>query len=291
MLTRRGLLAGLVLLGGCGKENRNAGSAAAEPKTEVPPPPGTLPAPADLASPPADAVRSPSGLASRVLQPGSGTTHPQPQDLVEIQYTGWTRDGRMFDSTVPRKATAQFELASAMKGWAEGIGAMVVGERRRLWVPAALAYADGKSGVGPAGPLVFDIDLVRIIARPAPPAVPADLTAPPAEAQRLKSGVALRVLQPGTGTQHPGSGSVVEIHYSAWAADRRRFESTVTRGQPATVRLDAPGVIEGWKEAIPQMVVGEKARVWVPPRLGYGDKVKGGPLGPLVYDIELLAIR
>jgi peptidylprolyl isomerase len=178
-----------------------------------------------------------------------------------------------------------------MKGWAEGIGAMVAGEKRRLWVPADLAYQDGKSGAGPAGPLVFDVELVRIIPRPAPPEVPADLAAPPPGAQRLKSGVALRVLEPGSGSQHPGPGSVVEIHYSAWAADRRRFESTVTRGQPATVRLDAPGVIEGWRQAIPQMVVGEKARVWIPVGLGYGEKVKGGPLGPLVYDIQLLAIR
>src|SRR6185436_2224430 len=128
---------------------------------------------------------------------------PQPQDLVDIQYTGWTRDGRMFDSTVPRQATAQFELASAMKGWSEGIGAMVAGEKRRLWVPASLAYEDGKSGAGPAGPLVFDIELVRILPRPAPPEIPSDLTAPPRDAQRLKSGVALRVLAPGTGTQHP----------------------------------------------------------------------------------------
>jgi peptidylprolyl isomerase len=83
----------------------------------------------------------------------------------------------------------------------------------------------------------------------------------------------------------------VQIHYSGWTPDGRMFDSSVVREQPLTARLDAPDMIDGWKEALPRMVVGEKTRFWVPPALGYGKKVVGGPTGMLVYDLELLAIR
>src|SRR5688500_14651846 len=67
---------------------------AARPKAEP------LPPPPDVAAPPADAEKTPSGLASKILQPGTGTDKPQEQDRVKVHYTGWTTDGKMFDSSV-----------------------------------------------------------------------------------------------------------------------------------------------------------------------------------------------
>src|SRR5262245_17889882 len=58
-----------------------------------------LPAPADLAAPPAEALRSPSGLISRIVTPGTGTEAPQESDFVTVHYTGWTSEGRFFDSS------------------------------------------------------------------------------------------------------------------------------------------------------------------------------------------------
>jgi peptidylprolyl isomerase len=65
----------------------------------------------------------------------------------------------------------------------------------------------------------------------------------------------------------------------------------VTRGQPATFPLD--GVIKGWTEGMQLMVVGDKARFWIPGNLAYGDKPTrpGTPSGTLVFDVELLAIK
>lgn len=60
----------------------------------------SLPAPPDVAAPPEDAMRTPSGLASKVLVQGTGTDHPTSNDSVKVNYTGWTTDGKMFDSTV-----------------------------------------------------------------------------------------------------------------------------------------------------------------------------------------------
>jgi peptidylprolyl isomerase len=119
----------------------------------------SIPAPPDVAAPPADAIRTPTGLASKVLSAGTGTRHPRPNSQVLVHYTGWTPDGKMFDSSVTKGQPASFSLDGVIDGWTEGVQMMVVGEKRRFWVPARLAY-EGKDG--PQGMLVFDIELIRI---------------------------------------------------------------------------------------------------------------------------------
>jgi FKBP-type peptidyl-prolyl cis-trans isomerase len=117
-------------------------------------------APPDVAAPPADAIRTSSGLASRVLQAGTGSRHPRPNSRVLVHYTGWTTDGKKFDSSVDRGEPIAFGLNEVIPGWTEGVQMMVEGERRRLWIPEELAYK-GRPGA-PAGMLVFDIELIRI---------------------------------------------------------------------------------------------------------------------------------
>jgi peptidylprolyl isomerase len=128
-----------------------------------PPRPGAIPAPPDVAAAPADAQRTASGLASKVLTPGRGTRHPQATSRVEVHYTGWTTDGRMFDSSVTRGSPAQFPLNGVIRGWTEGVQLMVEGEKRRFWIPADLAYGDNPGGGRPGGMLVFDVELLRIL--------------------------------------------------------------------------------------------------------------------------------
>jgi FKBP-type peptidyl-prolyl cis-trans isomerase len=119
-----------------------------------------IPAPSDVAAPPADATATASGLASRVLQPGTGTTHPSPRSKVRVHYSGWTTDGKMFDSSVSRGDPISFGLNQVIPGWTEGVQLMVEGEKRRFWIPEKLAYG-GRPGP-PAGMLVFDVELIRI---------------------------------------------------------------------------------------------------------------------------------
>ena len=119
-----------------------------------------IPAPADVAAPPADATTTSSGLATKVLKPGSGTRHPTAKSRVRVHYTGWTTDGRMFDSSVARNEPISFGLNQVIPGWTEGVQAMVEGETRRLWIPEKLAYA-GSPGA-PKGMLVFDVELIKI---------------------------------------------------------------------------------------------------------------------------------
>ena len=120
-------------------------------------------APADVKAAPADAEKTPSGLASKVLQAGSGSARPSATDTVEVHYTGWTTDGRKFDSSVDRGQPARFPLNRVIKGWTEGLQLMTVGEKRRFWIPGALAYGDNAGGGRPSGLLVFDVELLGIV--------------------------------------------------------------------------------------------------------------------------------
>src|SRR6185503_12305453 len=154
----------------------------------------------------------------------------------------------------------------------------------------ALATSGRPKRRGPAGPSVFDVELVDFVKMPDPITVPEDVAAPPADAKRTPSGLAYKILKRGSGKDHPAATSTVEVHYSGWTTDGKLFDSSVQRGQPARFPLN--GVIKGWTEGVQLMSVGDKARFWIPGALAYGDKPSrpGVPAGTLVFDIELLAI-
>jgi len=117
-----------------------------------------IPAPVDVASPPDGAEKTGSGLYSKVLKNGDGASHPGATSRVRVHYTGWTTDGKMFDSSVERGSPITFGLNQVIKGWTEGLQLMVKGEKRRLWIPQNLAYG-GRPGT-PKGMLVFDVELL-----------------------------------------------------------------------------------------------------------------------------------
>jgi FKBP-type peptidyl-prolyl cis-trans isomerase len=249
-------------------------------QTPAPPAPKQIPPPPDVAAPPPDAEKTATGLASKVITPASGGETPKPTDLVTVHYTGWTTQGRMFDSSHARGKPNTFSLDRVFPGWRECVGLMRMGETRRCWIPQELAYK-GQAG-RPAGMLVFDVELLDVIG--APP----DVKAPPSDAKRTVSGLAYKVLRPGTGTRKPSPRSEVTVHYTGWTTDGKRFDSSVARGTPTTFGLDQ--VIKGWTEGVGLMVEGEKTRFWIPQDLAYKGQA-GSPRGMLVFDIELIRIE
>jgi len=248
--------------------------------------------PEDVAAAPADAQTTGSGLASKVLQKGTGTEKPEAHDRVTVHYSGWTTDGRLFDSSVQRGQPATFPLNRVIPGWIEGLQLMVEGEKRRFWIPANLAYGENPPPGAPGGTLVFDVELLeiqRMPKPPEPPKVPEDVAGVPENAEVTASGLASRVLREGNGEQKPTATSSVTVHYSGWMTNGEMFDSSVLRGEPASFPLN--GVIPGWTEGLQLMVVGEKRRFWIPANLGYGENPGGGrPGGMLVFDVELLGI-
>ena len=242
-----------------------------------------IPAPKDVAAAPADAEKTKSGLSSKVLKKGTGKENPAAADTVTVHYTGWTTDGKMFDSSVARGEPTSFPLDRVIAGWTEGLQLMVVGEKRRFWIPEALAYK-GQPGA-PAGMLVFDVELLKVKKAPKEPDVPKDVAKAPADAMVTKSGLASKVLTKGKGGQKPDKDSIVTVHYTGWTTDGKRFDSSVMRGEPTSFPLD--GVIAGWTEGLQLMEIGEKRRFWIPEALAYKGQ-PGAPAGMLVFDVELL---
>jgi FKBP-type peptidyl-prolyl cis-trans isomerase len=240
-----------------------------------------IPAPPDVAAPPADATKTPSGLVTKVEKPGSGKDHPASDDHVTVDYTGWTTNGKMFDSSVARGKPMTLPVGAVIPGFSEGLQLMVTGETRRLWIPESLAYK-GKPGK-PAGMLVFDVTLLDIQSVHAP----SDVKAPPSDAEHTVSGLSYKVLKPGTGTRHPKSSDKVTVNYTGWTTEGKMFDSSAVHGKPLTFPLDQ--VIAGWTEGVQLMTEGEKMRFWIPENLAY--KGKQPPYGTLVFDVELIKIE
>ena len=258
-------------------------TAVASPQAPAtPPPPDILPA--NEVAVPADGEKSSTGLVSKLVRRGTSSEKPAATDIVTVHYTGWSGDGRLFDSSIVRGPVSTFPLDKVMAGWRECVQLMTLGEKRRCWVPENLAYK-GQAG-RPKGTVLFEIELLDT--RPNPLVPPPDVKGPPEDAKRTPSGLAYKVLRPGKGVRNPSRFGRVTVHYTGWTTDGRMFDSSVTKGKPTTFRLD--DVIRGWTEGVPLMVEGERTRFWVPARLAYGGK-GDGPRGMRVFDIELIRIE
>ena len=106
------------------------------------------------------------------------------------------------------------------------------------------------------------------------------------------SGLQYRVIVEGPGTESPGLGSVVSVHYRGKLTDGIEFDSSYKRNQPAT--FPVKGVIRGWTEALQLMKVGDRWELTIPPDLGYGSQGAGSKIPPdatLIFEVELLEIR
>jgi FKBP-type peptidyl-prolyl cis-trans isomerase len=229
-----------------------------------------------------------SGLRMLVLRPGVGTDHPAESDRVRVHFTGWTKNGTMFDSSKPQGQPILFTLTQMIPGWTEALKLMVPGEKRKLWIPAHLAYGESPPEGTPAGDLTYEIELTEIIHAPQRPE---DVAGMPKTATVTASGLAYRLLSAGTGKVHAKASDTVVASYSGWTTDGLLFDSSRLRDGPGTFTVH--NLIKGWREGLQLMVVGDKMRFWMPSNLAYGDHPTQDdtPAGMLVFDIELLDIR
>jgi FKBP-type peptidyl-prolyl cis-trans isomerase len=107
-----------------------------------------------------------------------------------------------------------------------------------------------------------------------------------------KSGLKYVDLKEGTGDM-PKEGDFVQVHYTGWLTNGKKFDSSVDRGKPFVFQLGKRMVIKGWDEGVATMKVGGKRKLTIPPDLAYGDRGAGDviPAGAtLVFEVELLKI-
>lgn len=242
-----------------------AAPAAAQPKIKMPE------TPKDVAAAPADAVKTKTGLASKVLQAGTGDKKPTAADTVTVHYSGWTTDGKMFDSSVTRGEPASFPLGQVIAGWTEGLQLMVVGEKRRFWIPEDLAYGPVVEGSGrPGGMLCFDVELMGV----------KEAAKPPADTQKTPGGIAYKITKEGAG-EKPAADQVITFQFVAKTMDGETVQNSREEPAPPTVPLDKLPKELG--ELFMEMKTGEQRTCWLPEGRAPG--------GFIVADLELIAFK
>ncbi len=231
-----------------------------------------------------------SGLEYVIVKKGTGTKKPGKGDKVKVHYTGYFKDGKIFDSSVERGEPIEFQLGKGqvIKGWDEGLALLNIGDKAHLIIPYTLAYGEQARGPIPAkSDLVFDVELIDIQET----VKPAAFNIEGKETQTTASGLKYIVAEKGRGIQAQ-NGNKVKVHYTGYFENGEIFDSSVERGQPFEFPLGQGQVIKGWDEAVALMHQGDKFHLIIPYTLAYGESGYG-PIpakATLVFDVELIEV-
>lgn len=214
---------------------------------------------------------------------------------VSVHYTGTLDDGSVFDSSRKRNKPYEFTIGEGgvIKGWDLGVPGMKVGGKRRLTIPAELAYGKRKKGKIPANSqLTFTLELVASYP-PLPPGKGDEAFAgEPLEKRELEGGLMIEEFAIGDGRVAQADDKVL-VHYTGKLDDGTVFDSSLTRKKPIGFVLGTGRVIKGWDLGIAGMKVGGLRRLVIPAALAYGSRAKGKiPADArLTFTVELMAVR
>lgn len=115
----------------------------------------------------------------------------------------------------------------------------------------------------------------------------------PGDTITTASGLKYLIQKSGNGKKAE-TGKTVEVHYTGWLINGKKFDSSRDRDQTFEFTLGAKQVIKGWDEGLALMRVGDQFRLILPPDLAYGDKGAGDVIPPnatLIFDVELLGVH
>lgn len=111
-----------------------------------------------------DGVKAlPKGIYYKELKSGNNDgKHPTPRSIVTVHYTGWTINGKKFDSSRAGVPVA-FRLSELIDGWIIAIQQMCVGDKWEIYIPAELGYGKfSQPGIPGGSTLIFEIELFGI---------------------------------------------------------------------------------------------------------------------------------
>jgi len=237
-----------------------------------------------------------------VLQAGTGAAAAA-KNLVTVKYAGWLYDNtkpenkgtELADVYVGQPFSFLLGVDSRIAGWDQGIVGMQVGSKRRILIPANMAWAqyglkDDTTGlfrVPPSTAVVYEIEVTAINATP-----PAQSTSVQPAFQKID-------VAAGTGTLVAATGNTLTVHYSGYlyddsVTDKRglRFDTSRTTGTPMSVKLGANAVIAGWEQGLLGMKAGSKRTLIIPAEMAYGSTAKTNipANSPLIFDVEVTSI-
>jgi len=120
-----------------------------------------------------------------------------------------------------------------------------------------------------------------------------EMAALTADAITTSSGLKYIIEKEGSGVK-PKSGQIVSVHYAGYLTNGQKFDSSFDRDKPIEFPIGSGKVIPGWDEGIMLLNVGTRAKLIIPPELGYGRAGAGGVIPPnatLIFDVELLEVK
>jgi FKBP-type peptidyl-prolyl cis-trans isomerase len=198
--------------------------------------------------------------------------------LAIVNYTGRLADGKVFDSNIgPDKDPFSFPIGTSavIKGWDQGILGMRAGGKRKLVVPAELAYgaAGSPPTIPPNSELTFEIELLDVLK-------PED-----------RNAYEVTVIKPGTGPKSK-AGDTISVEYTGKLLNGKIFDSSIGR-DPLTFVLGKKAVIKGFDAGLTGVQVGGQYKIWIAPDAGYGPqgsppKIPGNSV--LIFEVTVKKI-
>lgn len=240
-----------------------------------------LTCPKDVAAIPEYAQKTDSGIGYIKLNENPDGDAIADTDWVMLHYSGWTTDGKMFDSSLTHGRPVVFPLEQLIPGMKEALQLAKIGESIRAWIPEELAY----KGVPnlPQGMLVFDFEILKCVTPQVPPLKPTD------DAIKLNDGLSYTVLSSGKDNTPIHPTDTVALDFIGWRADNgERFHSSLEIGEPLSAQVNQ--LFRGLRDVLVHVHKGDIVIAWVPQKLGIdprGDELQGD----LVFSFEVLDVH
>jgi peptidylprolyl isomerase len=241
-----------------------------------------------------DTISLPLGGKFIVMQHNKQAQKVETGAKVNLHYSGFFKDGKMFDSSVERKQPFSLVIGKGqlLPALEEGLMQMHKGEKAKFYIPYNLAY--GEQGrppiIPPMADLIFDMEVLDVIPN-------FHVTRFDVKGKELKttaSGLKYYEIKKSGNPLKAEAGKTVQVHYSGYLADGTMFDSSVERGNPIEFKLGQGQVIQGWDEGISLMNVGDKLTLVIPYHLAYGE-TGHPPMIPgkaeLTFDVELIEVK
>jgi peptidylprolyl isomerase len=227
-----------------------------------------------------------SGIEYLIQERGQGDLAVL-NDVVKVHYVLMLEDSTVIDSSRERGEPVSFKLGAGqvIKGWDVAFTYLHQGDKAWIRIPPDLGYGDRAMGnIPPNSLLIFDVEVVDIIRAPEPYSIDEKTTV-----HSLPSGLRYSIVDKGKGKKLE-EGMRVKVHYTGFFEDLSMFDSSVERDQPIEIILGRGMVIKGWEEGLAQLRVGDKARLWIPYQMAYGEQGRGPipPRADLIFDVEVL---
>ncbi len=230
---------------------------------------------------------TPSGLKYLITRQGKGD-YPKNGDRVWVHYIAKNINDSVYDSSQD-KGPLDFYLGQGqlIKGWEEGLRLIKPGGAIILVVPPQLAYgSEVRPGIQSNSTLVFEIALLQV--NKGLPIEPFSTEGKTIEKGKKK--LKYVIIEPGSGSLAQ-FGDNAYIHYTGYLPDGSIFDSSVKKGDAVRITVGSKQVIEGWDLGLFLMKKGTKIKLYIPPKLAYGNEGYKNLVpenSPIILDLEMV---